>query len=322
MPLTSVEKDYDALTMTVTADFPVPRRRLWDAYADPRQLERFWGPPEWPATFTRHDMFPGGRSAYVMTGPEGETSAGWFEFLAVTPPHSFEVLDGFAGLDGKPDRDMPTMRMVLTFNETAGGSQVVIQTFFNSADELEQLLGMGMEDGLRSALGQADEVLRKAVAHSPTRSQLLNDTQVRISRVLAGPVEEIWRAHRRAELLQRWMLGPEGWTMLVCEPAENTGDTYRFAWESADGEQRFGVTGELLETHPPHREVASEQMIGIHGAGATNELTLTAMEHGTLLSLVITYPDKALRDTTLETGMVDGIEASYARLEAEVLTRP
>ena len=76
MPITSITKNPEALTMEVVADFPVRVERLWDAYADPRQLEKFWGPVEWPATFTRHDMFPGGRSEYAMTGPDGETSAG------------------------------------------------------------------------------------------------------------------------------------------------------------------------------------------------------------------------------------------------------
>ncbi|MDD9205611.1 SRPBCC domain-containing protein, partial [Georgenia sp. 10Sc9-8] len=91
MPITSVEKDLDALTMTVVADFPVPVRRLWDAYADPRQIEKFWGPVEWPATFTRHDMTTGGRSTYYMSGPDGQRSAGYWEFLAVEPGRVFEV---------------------------------------------------------------------------------------------------------------------------------------------------------------------------------------------------------------------------------------
>ncbi len=77
MPITSITKDTEALTMTVVADFGVPVRRLWDAYADPRQLERFWGPPTWPATFSRHDMAVGGRSHYLMTGPDGDQSHGY-----------------------------------------------------------------------------------------------------------------------------------------------------------------------------------------------------------------------------------------------------
>ncbi len=159
MPITSVDKDPEALTMTVVAEFPVTVQRLWDAYADPRQLERFWGPPEWPATFSQHDMVPGGRSVYTMTGPDGETSSGYWEFVAVTAPHSFEVRDGFAHDDGSPNTDMPSMRMVYTFSETAAGARMRAVTYFGSVEEMTQLVEMGMEEGMRAAMGQMDAVL-------------------------------------------------------------------------------------------------------------------------------------------------------------------
>lgn len=76
----------------------------------------------------------------------------------------------------------------------------------------------------------------------------------------------------------------------------------------------------MLETDPPHREVTTEQMIGMEGPGTVNELTFTPVAGGTLLALVITYPDAEVRDIVLATGMVDGMETSYARLESEVLT--
>ena len=60
MPITSVTKDPEAASMTVVAEFPCSVERLWNAYADPRQIEKFWGPVEWPATFTRHDVSPAG----------------------------------------------------------------------------------------------------------------------------------------------------------------------------------------------------------------------------------------------------------------------
>ena len=97
MPITEVSSNAKALTLTIIADYPVPVTRLWDAYADPRQLERFWGPEQWPATFTRHDMAVGGRSQYFMTGPDGTVAGGWFRFLAVDPHKGFEVEDGFSG---------------------------------------------------------------------------------------------------------------------------------------------------------------------------------------------------------------------------------
>ncbi|PFG39393.1 uncharacterized protein YndB with AHSA1/START domain [Georgenia soli] len=322
MPISSVEKDLDALTMTIVAEFPVPVRRLWDAYADPRQLEKFWGPPGWPATFARHDMAPGGRSSYWMTGPGGERAGGYWEFVAVEPERSFEVIDGFAGPDGAPDPAMPTMRMTCTFDETDAGARVTTTTRFGSLDELQKLVEMGMQEGMTAAMGQMDAVVADLASFAAGRAaeaQFLGDTQVRVSRVIRGPLQLVWDAHHDPALLQRWMLGPDGWTMPVCEVATKVGDVYRFEWEQADGGGRFGFTGELLESMPPHRAVTTERMTGVEGQGAVNELTLTPVEGGTLLTVVITYPDAKTRDEVLATGMVDGQEASYARLESEVL---
>jgi uncharacterized protein YndB with AHSA1/START domain len=320
MPITSVTKDPTALTMTVVADFPVSVSRLWDAYVDPRQLERFWGPPSYPAQFTRHDAAPGGLSQYAMTGPQGEVARGYWEWLSVDPQRAFEVLDGFAHPDGSPNRELPTMRMAFAFEQTAGGARVTTTTYFDTAEVLAQMLEMGMEDGLREAMGQMDEVLadlRTFAAELPTGTQILSDTQVRISRVIRGSVQDVWRAHHEAALLQQWLLGPEGWTMPVCEVAAHVGDGYRYEWER--GEDRFGFEGELLESAPPYREVSTERMIGMDAPGATNELTLTPVTGGTLLTLVITFADAEVRDRTLATGMTDGMETSYRRLETEVL---
>ncbi|MGV1005173.1 MAG: SRPBCC family protein [Candidatus Nanopelagicales bacterium] len=318
MPITSVAKDPQALTLTVVADFTASLERLWEAYADPRQIERFWGPPEWPATFTRHDMAPGGRSNYYMTGPDGDTSGGYWEFVSVEAPHAFEVRDGFAYPDGSPNPELPSMRMVYTFQGTEKGSRLTTTTYFDSLAELEQLVGMGMEEGLRAAMGQIDAVLADLTSFAAERAaaaQLLGDTQVRVARVIRGTVEQVWRAHHEPALIQRWMLGPDGWTMPVCEVAESVGDSYLYEWETVDGTNRFGFTGELLEFQSPFRAVTTERMIGTEGPSTHNELTLTPVKGGTLLSFVITYPSPELRDQILATGMTKGMEASYARME-------
>lgn len=162
MPVVEINKDPEKLTMTVVAQFAAPVPRVWAAYADPRQLERFWGPPTWPAKFTRHDFRVGGRSEYTMTGPNGEQSSGFFEFISIDEPHSFEVLDGFLGPDGKQAEGMPTMTMKFTFEPHAGGTRMVTVTTFPSLAALEQVLGMGMEEGLKAAMGQIDGVLAAA----------------------------------------------------------------------------------------------------------------------------------------------------------------
>ncbi|NNE96616.1 MAG: ATPase [Acidimicrobiales bacterium] len=320
MPITSVEKDLDALTMTVTADFAASRQRLWEAYTDPRQIERFWGPAEWPATFTRHDVFVGGRSSYFMTGPDGERSSGFWEFLAVDEGRLFEVRDGFADADGEENTDMPSMRMTFLFEDIANGSRLVTTTRFGSLNQLEQLIEMGMEEGMKSAMGQIDAVLadlQSFAAGRGTELQVLSDTQIRVTRIIRGTVEQVWGAHHEPDLMKQWLLGPDGWTMPVCEVATEVGETYRYEWEPESGHdgERFGFVGEMLESDPPRRSVVTEQMIGIDGS-TTNELTLTPRNDGkTLLSIVTTYPNAEVRDIVLATGMVDGMESSYARLE-------
>ncbi|MDF1487979.1 SRPBCC family protein [Tessaracoccus caeni] len=322
MPVTSITQDPEALTLTIVADFPVSVRRLWDAYADPRQLERFWGPPGWPATFTRHDMAVGGRSHYFMTGPDGDKAGGFWEFLAVEEGVCFEVRDGFADADGVANAEMPTMRMVMNFESTDTGSRLCTVTHFDSLEQLEQLVEMGMVEGTRLAMGQIDEVLADLASFAAgigTQVQLLGENQARISRVIRGSVDQVWRAHHEPELLKRWQLGPDGWSMPVCEVGLAVGETYRYEWENDETGDRFGFSGVVKEINPPVRAVTTEAMIGMDGPVVVNELNLTPVEGGTLLTMVGNYPDAETREMILATGMADGMETSYARLEREIL---
>lgn len=322
MPITSVTSDAEALTLTVVGDYSVPVSRLWEAYADPRQLERFWGPPQWPATFLQHDMREGGEAHYYMTGPDGTESHGWWRFLRIEPLRLIEAEDGFSEEDGTKNDGLPHMRMVFNFEETPTGSRFTGVTYFNSLEDMEQLVAMGMVEGMQSAMGQLDALLQDLASFAAgraTEAKILNDTQVRISRVIRGTVEQVWRAHHDPELLKRWLLGPDGWTMPVCEVASDVGGTYRYEWENEEGSQRFGFEGELLESHAPGRSVTTERMMGTEGPQTRNELTLTAFGGGTLMNLVITYPSAEVRDMVLGTGMTTGMERSYQRLETDVL---
>ncbi len=319
MAITSIDTDHEALKVTVMADFAVPLRRLWDAYMDPRQLERFWGPPTWPATFTEHDVRPGGHSNYYMTGPDGEQSRGYWEFINVKTLEAFEVLDGFANDDGTPNPEMPGVRMVFEFYKHHDGSRLVSTTTFDTTEALDQLIEMGMLEGTREAMGQIDDVVADDSAVEALRTtqlQLLGDTQARVSRLFAMNIDDLWRAHHDPGLMRQWLLGPEGWVLSVAEIGQRPGDSFRYEWEADRGEPGFGFTGELLASHPPHREVTTENLIGADGPGTTNAMNLIEVSGGTLLTLVITYPNAELRNEILETGMVDGMEASYARLES------
>ncbi len=117
MPVTEIHKDPVALTMTVISDFPAPPQRIWQLWSDPRQLERWWGPPSYPATVVDHTLTPGGRVTYFMTGPDGERFHGWWQVLAVEAPHRLEIQDGFADDQGQPNPDMPITTMQMTLQQ-------------------------------------------------------------------------------------------------------------------------------------------------------------------------------------------------------------
>jgi len=159
MPVTDVTKDLDALTMTITAEFDADAEQVWEMWSDPRRLERWWGPPGYPATFVDHDLSPGARTAYFMTSPEGQKHHGWWRIEEVDPPRSLRFEDGFADDDGKPSDGMPTGIATVTITEADGATTMSIESRFASREGMEQTLEMGMEQGMIEALGQIDPLL-------------------------------------------------------------------------------------------------------------------------------------------------------------------
>jgi uncharacterized protein YndB with AHSA1/START domain len=165
MPVISVIKDAEARTLTITARFDAPIARVWQVWSDPRQLERWWGPPMYPATLTEHDLAPGGTVAYVMTGPDGNRYGGRWRVRAIDPPHNLEFESGFADADGNPSPDTSTAMVRVALTEPAdGGTQMVITTAWAGDDAMDRMLATGMEAGMTAGVGQIDGLLGLSVA--------------------------------------------------------------------------------------------------------------------------------------------------------------
>ena len=178
MTVTAVRKDPQTLTMTLEAEFDASPERVWQLWADPRQLERWWGPPTYPATFTRHDLAPGSRVEYHMTGPEGDQPRGYWEVVEAEAPHRLVFRDGFANADGTPNTDLPMSTAQVRIEEIGDGrTRMSIESVFPSAEAMEQVLGMGMEEGLTQAVGQIDAILAEdGVAGSQRRGGVTDDS--------------------------------------------------------------------------------------------------------------------------------------------------
>lgn len=159
MPVIDIVKDFDARTLVITAEFAAPVERVWQVYADPRQLERVWGPPSHPATVVEHSLTPGGHVNYYMTSPEGEKYYGGWRVLTVDEPHRFTFEDFFADSDFTPTPDLPVSTAEFRFEPSGAGTKAIFTTSYETAEALQQVLDMGMEEGATQATNQIDALL-------------------------------------------------------------------------------------------------------------------------------------------------------------------
>jgi uncharacterized protein YndB with AHSA1/START domain len=159
MPVTDVQHDKDNLTLTIVADFAAPVERIWEVYADARQLERVFGPPTYPATFVDHELKPGSRSTYFMTSPEGERFAGVWDLETVEEPTGFTFEDAFADEDFNVKADLPMSKNSYAFAAHGDGTRATYISTFASADDLQKVLDMGVVEGATSAINQLDDLV-------------------------------------------------------------------------------------------------------------------------------------------------------------------
>ncbi|MHB1087872.1 MAG: SRPBCC family protein [Acidimicrobiales bacterium] len=160
MAITNVRTDEDALTLSIESEFASSPTRVWQVWADPRQLERWWGPPTYPATVETHEFVAGGSVGYFMTGPGGDRVHGWWRLLTIDEPHSIEFEDGFADANGAPDPQTPVMIIRVTLEETSThGTRMTIMTTFASIDDMHYVMSRGMKEGMSQAISQLDTMV-------------------------------------------------------------------------------------------------------------------------------------------------------------------
>lgn len=162
MPVTSVEKDPNTLTMTVIVDLEATVERVWRLWADPREFEQWWGPPGYPVTVLAHDLRAGGRIAFVMTGPDGERHDSAWEVLAADPPHRLQLRDADVDDDGRPNDGNAMTAMTITIEGNGDCAVMAIRTDFDSEEGMEQVLAMGAEEGMRIVVAQIELLLAGA----------------------------------------------------------------------------------------------------------------------------------------------------------------
>ena len=141
-----------------------------------------------------------------------------------------------------------------------------------------------------------------------------SDTEIVMRRVVDASRALVWDVYTKPEHVRQWMLGPEGWTMPVCEMDVRPGGTFRYVWRRAEGDE-LEITGTYVEISPPAQIVSSESW----GAGwpdTRNTLDLTEEDGRTTITTTMLYPSKDARDAALQSGMRDGASVTFNRLAA------
>ncbi|MBI2677181.1 MAG: SRPBCC family protein [Candidatus Koribacter versatilis] len=141
-----------------------------------------------------------------------------------------------------------------------------------------------------------------------------NDTDIQMTRVFNAPREIVFQAWTDPKHVPHWLLGPEGWTMPVCEIDLRVGGKWRYVWRKADGTE-MAMSGEYREVKPPQRVVSTERW-GPEWPETINTIALTEKDGKTTLSLTVHYPSKEARDSAFKTGMAGGVEVSFNRLDS------
>jgi uncharacterized protein YndB with AHSA1/START domain len=146
-----------------------------------------------------------------------------------------------------------------------------------------------------------------------------SERELRVTRVFDAPAKRVFEAHTKPEHVRKWLLGPPGWSMPVCEIDLKVGGRYHYMWRNDENGMEFGTRGEFREIVVPERIVHSERMEGLgHGPElpeAVGTLTLAEKDGRTTLTMSIRFASQEIRDQALKSGMTDGMAMSYDRLE-------
>ena len=161
-----VTKDLENKTLTIEREFDAPKEKVWKAYADQETFEKWWGPEGWETTAKEFNFTPGGRVHYDMKCVDerqgdwfGQSSWGVMVIDSVDAPNSFSYTDYFSDENGTLNQEMPALKVTNEFIEENGTTKLISRSLADNADQIEELIKMGMVEGFTSQLLKLDVLL-------------------------------------------------------------------------------------------------------------------------------------------------------------------
>ncbi len=293
--------------IVISRTLDAPRDLVFNAFTDPEQVVRWWGPNGFTTTTEHMDVRPGGSWKFVMHGPDGTDYPNFIAYEEVVRP---ERLVYGHGADAAGDAHF---KQTITFTEQGGKTEVTLHLLFptKQARDLVVEKHYAIEGG-KQTLARLDDYLENRFSLTRT-----SDTELVITRRFHAPRSLVFQAFTTPEAMKQWW-GPRKYTMEVKEMDFRVGGKWEYTHADADGNE-FGFRGEYREIVPPERLVSTFEFLGAPGQVSMDSYVLTEQDGWTTLTSKSVFPSKEGLDAMVDSGMEWGVREAYQRL-AELLT--
>jgi uncharacterized protein YndB with AHSA1/START domain len=321
---TDAKSEFD---LTITRLIDAPRALVWQAWTNPELFKKWWAPKPFTTPECEIDVRPGGVFRTLMRGPDGTDYPGTGVFLEVVE-HERVVFTNALELGWRPSAH-PFFTAIFTMEDENGQTRYSARALHKDDADRRKHEEMGFHDGwvtCMKQLAQLAESLKCPTSSAPSsptsnRSRKLkittpSDREIVMTRNFEAPRALVWDALTKPELLKRWLFGPDGWSMTVCEIDLRVGGEYRYVWKKMPSGHEMGMGGVYREIVKPERIVSTEKFDDAWYAGeALGTAVLTERVGQTTLTTTMYYESKQVRDNVLKSPMEEGLEMGYARLE-------
>ena len=304
--------------ITIERIFDTPRERVWRAWTEPHSIARWWGPQGFRTRVEKHDFRPGGRTRYVMIGPDGTEYPVEGTFKEIVPMELIVTTDEFGDeFEPPPGQTLPTGIVLTCRFEDLGDNKTKLTMHIDhpNAESRDEHENMGVVPGWNSSFDCLDEFLdlRGKLALSAEGNH-----ELVITRVFTASCTRVFDAWTKPNLVKQWMSTPRS-PMVSCEIDLRVGGAMTYRWEDAEGFS-MTMTGVFKEIVVPDRIVHTE-VFDEDWTGGEAEVTTTFSEtsKGTEVELRIRYSSKEARDRVLASPMAEGLAINFGNLDEQLV---
>lgn len=318
--LASMNDNAEDREILISRVLNAPRALVWEAWTDPEQIVKWWGPNGFSTTTRSIEVKPGGEWWFTMHGPDGRDYPNRIRFVEIVRPERLVYLH-----DDGEEVEPINFHTTVTFDEVAGDPQqtkVTLRMVFPSTGERDHVVreygavegGIEHVDRLAEHLATSERGVRRTLTLA-----LPNGREVMVSRKFPAPRQLVFDAMTRPEMVKRWMYGPDEWPLVECHIDLRVGGKLRYVWRHRE-QGEMGMSGVFREIVPPERLVHTELFDQDWTGGETLVTTVLTEENGeTRLISTVRYSSQQARDAALKTGMLEGWGQGHDRLDEMLL---